>query len=183
MSLKSNFELMSQYNQWMNSNIYKAASKLSTEKIKEDRGAFFKSILGTLNHIMVADLIWLKRFAQHPKQYAALNCVPELTNQTSLNQILYEDFFALQQSRKEIDEIIINWCQEIEAADLNSNLEYTNTKGKRYIKNFGSLIQHFFNHQTHHRGQASTLLNQYGIDLGVTDLLMIIPNKEERCKK
>jgi uncharacterized damage-inducible protein DinB len=79
--------------------------------------------------------------------------------------------------RQDLDILIINWCQEITEMNLAQNLTYTDTKGNAYQKNFGQLIQHFFNHQTHHRGQISTLLNQQGIDLGVTDLLQIIPNQ------
>jgi uncharacterized damage-inducible protein DinB len=84
-----------------------------------------------------------------------------------------EPWFTLRQN---LDTLIINWGQEITVIDLNYHLTYTDTKGKKYTKNYGQLIQHFFNHQTHHRGQVSTLLNQQGIDLGITDLLKIIPD-------
>ena len=175
MSLKSHFELMSRYNQWMNQNIYEAASQLDEQTLKQDRGAFFKSIIGTLNHIWVADIIWLKRFAQHPRQYSSLAYVLEVTQPRSLDQISYTDLPPFIKARQKLDEVIINWCEEIQEEHLAVALEYTNTKGKKYTKNFGHLIQHFFNHQTHHRGQITTLLNQNGVDVGVTDLLMLIP--------
>jgi uncharacterized damage-inducible protein DinB len=177
MSLVSNLQLMSQYNQWMNQKVYQAAKQLGDEKIKQDQGAFFGSILATLNHIYVADIIWLKRFAQHPKQYQTLNYLPKLPSYTVLNQIIAEHLETWNKLRQDLDILIINWCQEIAEVDLTYNLTYADTKGHNYNKNFGQLIQHFFNHQTHHRGQISTLLNQQGIDLGVTDLLKIIPEQ------
>lgn len=176
MSLLSSLRLMSQYNQTMNLKIYKTAIDLGDDEIKTDRGAFFNSIFGTLNHIYVADIIWLKRFAQHPQNYSSLQNLPKLEDYTDLKAIAtnnIEDLFIL---RQQLDTIIINWCQEIKPVELEHNLQYFNTKGNPYCKNYGQLMQHFFNHQTHHRGQVSTLFSQEGIDIGVTDLLAIIPN-------
>ena len=174
MSLLSNLQLMSQYNQLMNQKVYQVAQQLGEQKIQQNQGAFFESILGTLNHIYVADVIWLRRFAQHSKQYQSLNQLPELNSYRALDQIVSNNLEALAQLRQKLDMIVIDWCQEIEPEDLESSLPYTDTKGQQYKKNFGQLIQHFFNHQTHHRGQVSTLISQQGLDLGVTDLLMII---------
>lgn len=167
---------MSQYNQWMNQKFYETAKNLGNEEIQQDQGAFFGSILGTFNHIYVADVIWLKRFSQHPKKYQSLSHLPELTSYTKLDLVVANNLSDLEKLRQELDLIIINWCQEIEAEDLLKNLKYNDTKGKQYTKNFGKLIQHFFNHQTHHRGQVSTLFNQLGDDVGITDLIKIIPD-------
>ena len=178
MSLLSNLQLMSQYNQWMNRKVYLVAEDLSDEIIKQDCGAFFGSLLGTLNHIYVADIIWLRRFARHPKQYQSLQQLPTLPDYKSLNQTVADDLKTLEALRQELDTIIISWCQELKSKDLEDNLQYTDTKGNLYSKNFGQLIHHLFNHQTHHRGQASTLISQQGMDLGVTDLLAILPEQQ-----
>jgi uncharacterized damage-inducible protein DinB len=177
MSLLSNLQLMSQYNQWMNQKIYQIAQQLGNDKIQQDQGAFFSSLFGTLNHIYVADIIWLRRFAQHSKKYQSINQLQELSSYTELNQTVANDLESLNEFRQELDNIIINWCQEIDPEDLEKNLLYIDTQGNSYQKNFGQLIHHFFNHQTHHRGQASTLINQQGLDMGVTDLLKIIPEQ------
>lgn len=168
---------MSQYNQWMNQKVYQTAHQLGDQKIQQDQGAFFDSLLGTLNHIYVADIIWLRRFANHAKKYQSLNQLPELSSYTALDQTVADNLASLEQLRQELDTVIINWCQEIDSEDLAENLQYTDTKGNPYRKNFSQLIHHFFNHQTHHRGQASTLINQQGLDIGVTDLLKIIPEQ------
>lgn len=170
------FELMAQYNQMMNENIYSTAEKLSTTELTEDRGAFFGSVLGTLNHILVGDIIWLKRFSVHPRDFASLVYMKGREQPESLAELIYADLSALHSERKIIDEIIVNFSKEVTLADADLSLNYCNTKGEEFSKNFGHLLQHMFNHQTHHRGQVSTLLNQLGYDIGATDLLMCIPS-------
>jgi len=177
MSYLKNLQLMSRYNQLMNQKLIDAASNLSAEEIRCDRGAFFGSILGSLNHIYVADIIWLRRFATHPKKYK-IEQLPELLSYTNLNQTVANDLQSMSNLRQSLDMQIINWCQGIKAEDLESNLHYQDTKGNAYRKNCGQLIYHFFNHQTHHRGQISTLISQQGLDIGVTDLLQIIPEQK-----
>ena len=176
MDLLANFQLLAQYNQWMNQQVYQAAQQLDESTLHRDLGAFFGSIFGTVHHIYVADIIWLNRFASHSQNYSSLHNLPTLPSYTKLNLIVTQDFSELYKLRQNLDVIIINWTQEITSTDLDSNLQYTDTKGNPYCKNLGQLIQHFFNHQTHHRGQVATLLSQQGIDIGVTDLLKIIPD-------
>ncbi len=177
MSFKEHFELLAAYNQWMNSKVYEAAGHLGAKKLAEDRRAFFGSILGTLNHILVADTIWLKRFATHPSCLTSLSEVAYLPNPSSLDQILFADFAALSERRIWLDRQIISWVSELSDADLDLVLSYHNTRGVAANKRFSSLVLHFFNHQTHHRGQVSTLLSQAGEDIGVTDLLAQIPEE------
>lgn len=176
MTLKENFELMAEYNQWMNKSIYSAASQLSASDLAEDRGAFFGSIIGTLNHLLVGDTIWLKRFAEHPAKLKSLEHFHEVESPNALDSILHENFEELRQSRLKMDHLIREFSSELTDAVLLSSLSYKNTKGEPFTKNLGALVQHFFNHQTHHRGQITTLLNQVGIDVGVTDLLVRIPS-------
>lgn len=177
MTLLNHLRLMAQYNQWMNQSLYAAAAKLSEAKLQEDKQAFFSSIFGTLNHVLVADIIWLKRFAKHPANHPSLELVRLFESPKALNQIFYDSFEQLQQQRLKLDEIIINWCDELTESDISYPLPYNRMNGEPNIKILDSLMVHFFNHQTHHRGQLTTLLSQEGIDVGVTDLLMLIPNE------
>lgn len=179
MSLKDQFELLSIYNQWMNSKIYKSASLLAATDLTKDRGAFFGSILGTLNHILVGDTLWLKRFADHSSRVSSLQEVANLPNPTSLSQIVYDDIGSLSEHRAWLDRQIISWIAELPKGDLDSVLSYHNTKGIPVNKRYSSLILHFFNHQTHHRGQVSALLSQAGVDVGVTDLLALVPEETQ----
>jgi uncharacterized damage-inducible protein DinB len=169
--------LLAEYNQWMNAKLYASAMGLSNEALNADRGAFFGSILGTLNHLVVADTIWLQRFASHPAGFRSLALVRKLEAPASLDQILHTGIQELAAQRSQLDHCIIDWTREMHDEKLlDRDLEYGNMKGVHSRKNFFSLLLHFFNHQTHHRGQTTTLLSQAGVDVGITDLLALIPN-------
>jgi uncharacterized damage-inducible protein DinB len=169
--------MMAAYNEWMNEKLYAAAGKLTAAELAADRKAFFGSIIGTLNHIVVGDTIWLKRFAAHPSRPAALDPIRALRAPASLDALLFTDLAALREHRSMLDGAIKAWAAVLTEADLLHVLHYANTKGIAAQKRLGGLVVHFFNHQTHHRGQASTLLYQAGQDVGVTDLLALIPNE------
>jgi uncharacterized damage-inducible protein DinB len=177
MNAKNHFELLATYNQWMNAKVYEAAGQLSADELTKDCGAFFGSILGTLNHILVGDTIWLKRFATHPSCQESLRGVTGLDNPTSLDQVLFGDIERLTEHRIWLDRQIIDWIAQLTVEDLDVVLAYHNTKGVSAKRRFSNLVLHFFNHQTHHRGQVSTLLSQAGMDIGVTDLLVQIPEE------
>lgn len=168
---------MAAYNAWMNVKLYAAATQLSDETLGAARGAFFGSIIGTLNHIVVGDTIWLKRFATHPARYSALLPLNGLPHPGSLDQIMFGDIRELAAHRTTLDGMISDWAAAVTDADLEHVLHYANTRGVVSDKRFFNLVMHFFNHQTHHRGQATTLLSQSGVDIGVTDLLALIPNE------
>ncbi|MDC0535208.1 DinB family protein [Francisellaceae bacterium] len=178
MPLKENFKLMASYNEWMNQNIYSAAASLSEKELHQNRGAFFGSIIGTLNHIMIGDIIWLKRFSDHPDNFKSLESIRKMEKPTNLNGILHESFNDLNIKRNELDNAITSFVEELTDDVISSPLSYQNTKGVTFSKKLGFLLQHFFNHQSHHRGQISTLCYQAGIDIGVTDLLACIPEEK-----
>jgi uncharacterized damage-inducible protein DinB len=170
------FQTLAKYNTRLNQQVLAAASSLSHDQLNENRGAFFKSILGTLNHILVGDLLWLRRFYLHhgPNNQAfsklkALDSYPAIE---SLNQTLFDDFEAFKTVRIEVDTSINDWINtQLSEADLDSTFTYQNIKGESANKNFGEVLSHLFNHQTHHRGQVSTLLSQKEQDIGITDYL------------
>ena len=163
--------LMAEYNRWTNRRLYEAAATLSPEAIAADRGAFFGSILGTLNHVAVADAIWLHRF-DGPGHWDRLREATEwLPRPTSLRETLAADLPTLRALRERIDGVIAAWCDELIFTDLDRVLVYRNMGGQPQQRQVGPLLSHYFNHQTHHRGQATTLLFQAGVDPGATDLV------------
>lgn len=170
--------LLATYNRTMNERTFEAAQTLSAAELSADRGAFFGSILGTLNHIAVADTIWLHRFAQHPGGFSALAALSSFERPTSLRQTIASDIESLGAYRKQLDGIIDLWVSELSAEHLASTLAYSSMAGVPFNKNFGAVLQHVFNHQTHHRGQVSTLLFQAGVDVGVTDLIMLVSDDD-----
>ncbi|WP_242167582.1 MULTISPECIES: DinB family protein [unclassified Pseudomonas] len=166
--------LMANYNQWMNRKVYAAAGKLTDAELAADRQAFFGSILGTLNHLALGDTVWLKRFAQHPAGFSALAPLSAITTPVDLKQLAFADIRELSTHRAWLDQLIIDWAQSLREPDLDHHLSYQNMRGVAHNKPFFGLLVHFFNHQTHHRGQATTLLTQAGVDVGDTDLLALI---------
>jgi uncharacterized damage-inducible protein DinB len=151
---------MARYNRWMNERLYACCGQLADAHRKEDVGAFFKSIHGTLNHLLLADRVWIGRFTGEPFAIR------------SLAQELYADFGELRAERVRTDEAIIAWANALGEGDLDSVLEYTSIVDPAPRTEAMDLaVTHFFNHQTHHRGQLTTLLMQRGIDPGVTDLM------------
>ncbi|WP_199286999.1 DinB family protein [Pseudomonas mangrovi] len=170
--------LMAKYNRWMNERMYDAAASLPESAVIADMKAFFGSIFGTLNHIAVADTIWLHRFSQQEPSFPSLTVLSELPHPASLRQALAADLSGLREYRSRLDNIIEQWAAELTANRLSGDISYTNTAGVTFRRNLGALVQHFFNHQTHHRGQVSTLLFQCGVDVGVTDLLTLIPSDD-----
>ena len=171
-----NFILLAEYNAEMNVRGFIAAKQLSNAELLKERGAFFGSILGTMNHLIVADTIWLQRIANHPAQFSSLVGLNALGKPASLDQLLFTDLDQLVERRSMLDQIIKDLMLEMNTLQLNSMLFYTRTDGTAAHKRLNDVLLHFFNHQTHHRGQISTLLFQSGIDVGVTDLLTLVPD-------
>ena len=151
--------MMAQYSRWMNEKLYAHAATLTDAQRKADCGAFFKSLHNTLDHIVWADTIWLGRFTGRQ---------PDLPVAGS---VLYPDFDAQRARRAALDDEITAWAANVSEAFLITPLTWTSRVTHRtQTRAAGVAVTHFFNHQTHHRGQATTLLSQYGIDPGVTDL-------------
>jgi uncharacterized damage-inducible protein DinB len=154
--------LLAQYNAWMNDKLYAACAPLSDDELKRDRGAFFRSIHGTLNHVLLADSVWMGRFDGRPFAFK------------SLDQELFASFDELRARRVEMDERIAAWAGGLADATLERKLEFTSVITKRtHAPTLWRVVLHFFNHQTHHRGQLTTLLSQANVDYGVTDLFLM----------
>jgi uncharacterized damage-inducible protein DinB len=170
--------LMSNYNEWMNAKLYSAAMTLTDAELSADRGAFFGSILKTLNHLAVADIIWLTRFSRHPAKFSALDALAAAPYPADMSAMLFPDIRGLWSHRQQLDQMIVRWAKSVQEADLDCSLHYAKNKDPSVGKNFFDLSVHFFNHQTHHRGQITTLLTQSGIDAGVTDLLALLADQK-----
>ena len=159
--------LMARYNRWMNDKLFAASELLTDEQHKSDRRAFFKSIHLTLNHLMWGDYTWLGRFT---KDTPLEKAYPKVAFGTEL----FPDWQALKSERLNLDADICAWAERIDVAWLERDFSWHSglTKSTR-TKPAWQLVMHFFNHQTHHRGQVTTLLSQYGVDPGDTDLMLM----------
>jgi uncharacterized damage-inducible protein DinB len=159
LDLASYVSPMAHYNQWMNRKLYAAAGALSDEQRKRDEGLFFRSIHGTLNHLLLADKIWLGRFTGFP--FPAQR----------LDQELFARFDELRDDRETTDHRLIDWAAHLPEQPLPARLIYTSLSVDRREVDFRRAIIHCFNHQTHHRGQVTAALSRLGVDVGATDLI------------
>ncbi len=156
------------YNRWMNDKLYGLAATLSDESRKRDGGAFFKSIHGTFNHILLADRVWLARFQGVivPAEFMG----PGIR---SLDQELYPNFEDLRRQRALTDDELSTWVAGLTHEKLAAPLVYMR-RGQQQAFPLWWAVAHAFNHQTHHRGQITSLLTQQGSDPGVTDLVAML---------
>lgn len=160
---------LARYNRWMNDKLYALAATLSDETRKRDAGAFFKSIHGTFNHLLLADRVWLARFKRVtvPQEFMGPGGI------RTLDQELYADFDELRRERASTDDELSAWVSEFTEERLAEPLVYMR-RGQRIECPLWWAVAHVFNHQTHHRGQITTLLMQQGRDPGVTDLFAML---------
>jgi uncharacterized damage-inducible protein DinB len=176
MTTSAYFSHLATYNQWMNGKLYDAAARLPEEELHRNRGAFFGSIFGTLNHIAIADILWFKRISGALPGLAALACVDALPQPVFPATPLCGNLAGLAALRTTLDDTIIAFCAEAGPSRLDQVLEWTSRNGVTSRKMLGDVLVHVFNHQTHHRGQATTLFSQMGIDVGSTDLILLLPD-------
>lgn len=139
------------YNTLANERLYDACTGLDDAARMRDVGAFFGSLHGTLNHLLLADRIWMARFAG------------ETAPSTNLDAILFDAFDALRDARKAMDARIEAFFATLSADFWNRPVRYINNEGRVFEDAPLLLVPHFFNHQTHHRGQAHALLSQLGL--------------------
>ena len=147
--MKALFQMLAAYNAWANRRLYNAASRLPDAAYRADQGAFFGSIHGTLNHLLLGDLIWMHRFTGEGEEPAELAA------------ILYEHFDALRAARRAEDRRIEGYIDGLSETALAATIIYRTTRNPTDIEQeLAALLIHFFNHQTHHRGQAHCLLTE-----------------------
>jgi uncharacterized damage-inducible protein DinB len=145
--MRNTFKMLAGYNSWANARLYDAAARMADSRYREDRGAFFGSVHGTLNHLLVTDRIWLKRFGARSDAPGALDV------------ILFDDPAALRAARVEEDAGIEAWISGLSAEDIAGPLTYrTMVNPDPITQPLGSALSHLFNHQTHHRGQIHALM-------------------------
>lgn len=170
-----NYRFLAQYNRWFNERLYAACETLSDEERKRDRGAFFGSIHNTLNHLVWGDQLWLKRFAAQGVEFLSLfTDVLDLAEGAVHGTVLYESWGVLRAKRAELDAAIDEWTRDMPPDYPVRTMRYANTKGVQREHPMWKALTHFFNHQTHHRGQVTALLAQAGVDPGVTDLIALV---------
>jgi uncharacterized damage-inducible protein DinB len=149
--MKTHFVMMAGYNAWANARLFRVAATLADELYRKEVGAYFKSLQGTLNHLLVADRIWMRRLTgsgDHPDK---------------LNAMLFEDLSSLHAARVAEDSRIIGFVQDLDESAFEEVLDYRTLNGAPQRQPRREILAHLFNHQTHHRGQAHAILTVLGV--------------------
>lgn len=169
--MKSHFSMLARYNTWANSRVYAHANALPSDAYHRDVGAYFKSLHATLNHLLVADRIWLRRLTgsgEHPN---------------ALNAILFDDLASLRAARVAEDQRLVDFVEALGPADIERELQFHSLTGVALRQPLGEILAHMFNHQTHHRGQAHAILTQVGVEEPDSlDLLMMLHLEKNDAK-
>ena len=154
------FPMLAAYNRWANVRLYAAAAALPDERYRAECGVFFGSLHGTLNHLLVTDRIWMRRFTGEGE-------APD-----RLDAILFDELPALRTAREAEDERIVAYVRTLDDAALAGTIHYRRVSSPEPISQpLASALLHVFNHQTHHRGQAHACLTRLGGTAPVLDLL------------
>jgi len=149
--MKAHFVMMASYNEWANARLFRAAGMLEESLYRKHVGAYFGSLHGTLNHLLVSDRIWMRRLTgtgEHPEK---------------LNAILFEDLSSLHAARVEEDSRIIAFVQSLEEPAFEEIWGYRTLNGTPQRQLRRGILAHLFNHETHHRGQAHAILTLLGV--------------------
>jgi uncharacterized damage-inducible protein DinB len=161
--MKTHFVTMAKYNAWANARLFRMAGALQDELYRKEVGAYFKSLHGTLNHLLAADRIWMHRltgFGSHPDK---------------LNAILFDDLPSLHAARVEEDGRIIGFVQGLAGSAFEEVCDYRTLNGTPQRQRLREILAHLFNHETHHRGQAHAILTVLGVkEPDPLDLLIML---------
>ncbi len=157
------FSLMARFNAWANDRIYDSVAALSDDDYRIDRKAFFGSIHGTLNHLLVVDRLWTRRIEGVDHGIAALD------------QILCDDLETLRAARVEEDARLVAQLDGLGAAQLRAPITYRRMLGTgEQQTRCDHILLTLFNHQTHHRGQVHCMLTQSGITPPSLDIIFLL---------
>ncbi len=156
--------MMARYNAWQNKNLYDAADTLNDAERRVDKGAFFGSVHGTLCHVLWADKVWLARLSCETLELGSIAEFPHMI----------EGWHELKCERIRMDQTIQLWADALDISDLTSEIRWFSLALNAWQETPRDVcVTHFFNHQTHHRGQVHALLTSLGAKPGDTDLAFI----------
>ncbi|MEP5729742.1 MAG: DinB family protein [Sulfitobacter sp.] len=158
-------QLMSRFNMWQNNQLAESIDAMDDVSLRQDRGAFFGSILATLNHILLADILWLERLGNHADEL--LQRIRKIENATATGA----QWRAL---RKDVDALILVWAESVDDNVLASEVDWSSrVLAQSFCHPYDICVMHFFNHQTHHRGQVHAMLTASGHAAPTTDIVFM----------
>jgi uncharacterized damage-inducible protein DinB len=168
MIAQDHVRLMARYNAWQNVSLYREADALGEVARRQERGAFFSSIHATLSHLIWADKAWMHRFDGTGKPVGGIR----------ESAGLYSDWLVMREDRVRLDAAICDWADRVDENWLAlATTWYSGSQGKDVTRANWLQVAHFFNHQTHHRGQVHAMITAAGGKPDDTDIVFM-PNVE-----
>lgn len=156
---------MARYNSWQNAQLMPVLQSMPSADLKENRGAFFGSIMATVNHLLWGDTMWMSRFDPSVDQ-------PTVGVAKSVN--FHRSIGSWSADRSRMDGKIQFWADGLRSVDLQGDLTwYSGSVGREISAPLAETVVHFFNHQTHHRGQVHAMLTAAGQKAPVSDLFLM----------
>ncbi len=172
--MKEIYVLLAEYNAYVNGVLYELLEKVPPELVTRDSGSYYKSILGLLNHILSSDLNWLNRFRASPQGFRSLNAPGVDLDSAPLQKQPYTKLADWWKRRKQVDELYKSFAAELTDKVLPSELRYTDMRGQQQAFVISEVLLHAFNHQTHHRGQISQILDAAGVQHDYSNILTVL---------
>jgi uncharacterized damage-inducible protein DinB len=157
-------QMMARYNAWQNKQMRAACETMTEADLRANRGAFFGSVMATINHILWGDALWMSRLdgGDGPSKSAK-----EHTE-------LCATFALWSQDRLRMDQRILQWAESVSADALSGDLTWhAQMLGRDMGKPIAQCVVGLFNHQTHHRGQVHTMLTGFDRTTADTDLVLL----------
>jgi uncharacterized damage-inducible protein DinB len=163
------------HNQSLNQRMIEATARLPHERQWANLGAFFKSIMGTLNHIYVTDIVWLQRVNAGTTPFAELTDIARIDSRGwNYSTIVFDELSQFEAARQQLDNTIVSWAHSLTERNLNEPMHYQNLRGIEYNKPLGAIVLQLFTHQIHHRGHVTCMLAQEGQLIDGTGFLNFI---------
>ncbi|HIF5802542.1 damage-inducible protein DinB [Vibrio parahaemolyticus] len=178
MDLPSNLRMFARYNQRMNDQLMRVCEQLTPQQLHQPTGAFFPTVMDHWNHLLFGDLVMLRRLVDNGVIDIDAQTLASLPVAHTVNDSFACNLVELRALRVLVDRIFLDFTRELTPEICDQQLRYSTTEGQTLTPIVGAFCQHLFNHQTHHRGQLTCVLSQFGLDFGCTDLPVIVPERE-----
>jgi uncharacterized damage-inducible protein DinB len=174
MGLVQNFRMMSLYNQRMNKQLMHCCLSLSSDMLEKETHSFFSNVISYWNHLLFGDLILMGRLAQNEVGKLTPGDFSSFPYPKSPRDIYFDKLTDLIIVREQVDTLLVEYCNNLTTEESASFITYKTTEGNEVNKAVSDVTQHLFNHQTHHRGQLSCVLSQFGVNYGCMDLPVVV---------
>ena len=165
---------MTQYNKQVNSQLFDLLESVDETVLSGNNGSYFDSILGLLNHILLSDLGWLSTYRLSNLKPKTLQTAILDYENPGFGKILYHNLSDLRDHREKVDDLFIDFVEEMSDDQFQGEVKLTRSNGKTHTFPFGKVLMHLFNHQTHHRGAVSQILDRAGVENDYSNLMRLL---------